>query len=542
MARVNLILSSISLFLAIGVTQVRANTVFIHPVPVLHAALPTGTTHQVELSTNGIGWTPSGVLVAGSGTTNSVRLDVLPANVQFRYVLVGATSVVFPAVSTTLSLSNYFKSAVEVHIQTTTSLVQHSWTLRRITFPDLNGHFLHAFRFPTQQVEAIRAYEPGNPMVLATVANYSPNPSGASLGGFGPVADDMPPLYRDGFMATACDWFFHRDGTNAAAAGECYEFAGPLGLTTVMVSDVAFAPTGTCASGRSYFDIGQAAYTNLFAESGGYGTATYRLVPAPVTGSVKMFVASAGLFTFSLTPYNHRAGVRSLEVQFAGGTWSNLPRSLGNRFDYVGLYTGFPMQVRITSRFGEVVTFPPINVITTGARYVASSQFAVFPDLETKPEWILSPIYVNDFSRILGDRWSVTPFGGVAFNPTNPGAAFQGSAGLSITNLATSSGFILGAPRRFSTPPDGLLEFAVRSGTTGVLDNVNLRVDGFTSTGTSTNSSLIRLPTITTNWQVLRIPLEPARTPPRIGSIFVINHSASSSASLRLDSIFFRQP
>ncbi len=542
MARVNLILLSLRLFLAVGVTPVLANTVFIHPVPVLHAALPTGTTHQVETSTNGIVWNPSGVLVSGSGVTNSVRLDMLPMNIQYRYVQVGTTSVVLPAVTSALSLSNYFKLAVEVHVQTKTSLVQDTWTLRRITFPDLNGHFLHAFRFPTQQVEAIRAYEPGKPMERATVANYAANPTSVSLGGFGPVADDMPPLYRDGFMATACDWFFHRDGSNAAAAGECYELAGPMGLTTVMVSDVAFAPTGTCASGLSYFDIGQAAYTNLFIESGGYGTATYRLVPAPVSGNVKMFVAASSAFTFSLTPYNYRAGVHSLEVQFAGGAWSNLPRSLGNRFDYVGLINAFPMQARITSRFGEVVSFPPINVITTGARYVASSQFTVFPDLETKPEWILSPIYVNDFSRILGDRWSFTPFGGVTFNPTNPGAAYQGSAGLSITNLATSSGFILGAPRRFTTPPDGLLEFAIRSGTTGVLDNVNLRVDGFTSTSTSTNSSLIRLPTITTNWQILRIPLGPAKTPPRIGSIFVINHSASSSASLRLDSIFFRQP
>lgn len=520
----------------------EANTVFLRHVPVLHASLPTGTTHQVETSTNGIAWTPSGVLVAGSGVTNSVRLEVLPPNVQFRYVQVGATSVVLPAVSTALSLSNYFKSAVEVHIETSTSLVQNAWTLRRVTFPDINGHFLHAFRFPTQQVEAIRAYEPGKPMESATVANYAANPTNVSAGGFGRVADDMPQLYRDGFMATACDWLYNRDGANAAGAGECYELAGPMGLTTVMVSDIAFAPTGTCSSGRAYFDIGQPAYTNLFAEGGGYGTATYRLVPAPVSGNLKLFVFSTGPFTFALTPYNYRAGVHTLEVQFTGGSWSNLPRSMGNRFDYVGFYTALPMQVRITSRFGEVVSFPPINAITSGARYVASGQFTVFPELATAPEWILSPIYVNDFSRILGERWSATLFGGVALNPTNPGAAYQGSAGLSITNLAAFSGCILTSPHRFPLPPDGLLEFAIRSGTTGVLDNVNLRVDGFTPAGTSTNSSLIRLPTITTNWQVLRIPLEPARTPPRIGSIFLINNAGSSSASLHLDSMFFRQP
>lgn len=524
---------------------VQGGTVSIQRTPILTATLPTGTTFEVDASTNGTTWVPTGILVAGSGVPASVRLDGASDRLQYRYSRVGATALVTPTVTLGLNLSNNFPGATELRIESTPQLSASAWTLQRSIYPDLNGAFLSAWRSPGPTSHFARTVQPATPTEIATVASYFANPSNLGFAGFGLVVDDMPQLYRDGFLAAACPAFYHRGGSNAAAAGECYEFFGPVGTATVMVADMAALwPTGTCDSGRSYFDIGISAFTPLFGVSGGTGIATYRLVPAPVTGNLKLVVVNYfNAFSFQFRVYNHRAGVAKLELRGTGSsTWVDLPREQNNAFTYTGLAPVYPVSIRATSRFGEVVEFPPIPSLATGQRFAATNQFAVFPALEPAPAWILPPVYRDDFGGVPGWRWTVTPFGGVTVNPTNPAAAFQGSAGLSVSNWLAFSGMVFASPQRFAKPPDGLLEFAVRSATPSTVSNLTLQIAGFDPAGMSATSSTLQLPAVSNAWRVLRVPLDSALTPFYIKDFRLLSGGGGAPGPVYLDSIFFRQP
>jgi hypothetical protein len=199
------------------------------------------------------------------------------------------------------------------------------------------------------------------------------------------------------------------------------------------------------------------------------------------------------------------------------------------------------MSVRVTSRFGEVVEFPPIHAISTGARHTASNQFSVFPALDPKPVWILSPVYTDDFSSRLGEKWTASTYGGATVNPTDPVAAYQDAAGLSISGLAAFSGAIFTRTRAFPPPADGSFEFAIRSGST-TASNLRIQFGGTSATGESAVSAEIQLPDISKSWSILRIPLGPARTPQRMRDFRILNNTGATMPPIYLDSIFFRQP
>ncbi|RYD61886.1 MAG: hypothetical protein EOP83_16000, partial [Verrucomicrobiaceae bacterium] len=77
--------------LAYAVAQ--ADELKIVRTPVVRASLTAGTTWQVESSQGGGPWTPSGVLVAGSATMASARLDGMPDTASYRLMRIdgGAT-------------------------------------------------------------------------------------------------------------------------------------------------------------------------------------------------------------------------------------------------------------------------------------------------------------------------------------------------------------------------------------------------------------------------------------------------------------------
>jgi len=531
--------------LVIGSVKAGGGTVAIRRTPILNATLPSGTTYQIEYSSNGIiPWLPTGVIVAGTGSPSSVRLDGFSDRLSYRYSRIGATALVTPVITNGLSLSNSFPGAVELRIESTTALTSNAWMFRKFAFPDFNGTFINAVRTPTQAFEFFRAGQPAVPLDLASVVSYTADPN-SGYAGFGSVADDMPQLYRDGFIGAVCPAFYHRGGSNALAAGECYELTGPIGTATVIVADMDdVAPAGTCDAGRSYFDIGTPAFTNLFAESSGVGTATFRLVPAPVTGNLKMYVPiSSGGFYFELRPYNHRAGISKIEIRSTGSsTWVDLPRAVYNSFIYSGGAATFPLSVRVTSRFGEVLHFPNIASLSAGQRLTATNQFAQFPGQAPAPVWILPPVYRDSLSNILGGTWTVSPYSGPVVNLANPNAAYQGAAGLSISNLTAFSGVIFNSPLRFSQPADSTLEFAIRSATATAATNLAVQINGYDNTGAAANSSTVLLPAIDHTWRVIRLPLVPALAPFQIKSFRIMNNAATTLPPVYLDSIQFRQP
>lgn len=333
---------------------------------VLGATLPTSTTWQVEQQQPGGAWTATGVLVGGTGSAVTVRLDGFPSTASYRFQrVVGAVATLTPGLSTGWSLVGQEAAGTgQVVIESSADLSAAGWSQTALVYPDANGRYVRAIRGPLGVRGFFRAEVPALPVADASVTAHDPSPPYNGTAGFGPVYDDMPQLFKDGFIGALDPVEYNRGGQNAAAAGECFELAGPFGRTTVIISDTTTAPAGTVTAGRSFFDLGPNAYEVLSGgpESGAL-TAGVRLVPAPVTGNVKFFVpVSSGPFYAEFRAYNHRAGVSKLEIRNNGSsTWIELPRNITNSFVFTSGTGGaaqllYPLQVRVTSRFGEVVS------------------------------------------------------------------------------------------------------------------------------------------------------------------------------------------
>lgn len=527
---------------AVIISTATANTTTIGHTPILTATLPTNSTYQVEASTDGTTWTYTGVLIAGSGASSSVRLDGFPANSNYRLSAVGVVNVVTPAISFGVHVGASFPATTEVRIESVNQLGASNWTNRFFAFSNLHTGVVAPLPPPLSSNEFFRAMQPASPLVLGTVSGYPPDTNN-TLAGYGLVADDMPSIYRNGFTAAVCPAVYHRGGNNAAAAGECYELVGPQGKTTVMVADTTPSfPQRTCDVGQPYFDIGIPAFTNIFDQDTGFGIATFRLVPAPVTGNIKMVcVLAAGGYYIELRPYNHRAGVSKLEVQTNGGSWIELPRTDYNSFVYnTGTPLEFPFNTRITSRFGEQVTFPPINSLSSGGdRFTANGQFNVFPDMGPEPVWILPPVYTDALTNVLGGDWGASAYGDGIINPKYSGSVYQGSHSLQISGMSGFGGVYFNGPIKFPLKAHSYLEFAIRSEGAAIA-NLKVQIHGINSSGAASQSAPVTLPTIDSTWRVFRIPLEPANAPDQISHFLLMNSTSSTLPNINLDSIAFR--
>jgi len=531
-----------AMLLLIGGYYASGGTVALLRTPILNATLAGGT-YQVEVSTNGSVWQPTGVLVVGNSSPSAVRLDGYSTRLAYRYAQVGTTEIVVPTVTQGLSLSNTFPGATELRIEANPTLSSNNWSFSKFVFPDFNGALISPVSTSTQRVEFFRTVQPAQPLKVAAITSYPADPN-MGVSGFGPVADDMPQLYRDGFICAPCVTLYNRDGANAAAAGECYELTGPVGVTTVMVADENdFPPAGTCEIGVTYFDIGNIAFTNLFAESTGSGTATCRLVPAPVTGNVKLLaVANYDGYYVELRPYNHRAGINKLEIRVNGSSnWTELPRAAYNSFIYNG-NPPFPMEVRVTSRFGEIINCPPISALTTGQRLSASNQFVIFPEQAPAPVWKIPTVYTDNLNDQYGGKWYAIPYGGAIVNPQDASAAYQGTAGISISDFGSFNGVTFYGPNRFPKPTDGSLEFAIKTSNGTPTTQLALEFSGVNEFGLSVDSSTVQLPAISNNWQTIRIPLDQVHVPFRIQQFRLMNSSGTPAPPTAVDAIRFSQP
>jgi hypothetical protein len=213
-----------------------------------------------------------------------------------------------------------------------------------------------------------------------------------------------------------------------------------------------------------------------------------------------------------------------------------------NSFLHDGSALAFPLSVRVTSRFGEVVDFPAIAAMQKNARFIANTQFVNFPALAPAPVWFQPPVYTDSLSNLLGGQWAPAPYLGVTVNPTYTSAAYQGTASLQISNLTSFSGVVFLHPRRFPRPPDGILEFAVRSGTAAAVSNLAVRFAGFDAGGGAASSLTVSLPAIDAAWRIFRIPLAPALAPAQIKELRFLNNSPTPVSSVLLDEIRFRHP
>ncbi|HOC58099.1 MAG TPA: hypothetical protein PKI20_20945 [Verrucomicrobiota bacterium] len=534
-----------------------AATVGLEPVPSLEAALPAGTTYEVEYKT-GNSWAPSGVLIAGNGYSNLVRLHGSPQATAYRLAQVGGTNTVTPAVTFGLGLAAQGTEPTGVAFQTAPRLTHsNSWTHLACSTPDANGRCVARLPEPLSTQAFFRSKTPSG-LALADVVPYSsPYLTNGGAAGYSSIPyAEQPQLLHDGYVVAPCSQFYNRGGQFAAAAGECYEFAGPAGNVTVLVSDFNDSPpAGACSSQRPFFDMGSPAYDAMTANGSGSCLSTYRLVPAPVTGNVKMTLTSALNLMDNcymvLLVYNHRAGVSKLEIRgpasgSTGGNWTELPRDRFNQFTFLDpnfIPAGFPLDVRVTSRFGEVVTFPPITSMYQGEPYTANSQFAVFPSLDPVPVYVPQPVYTDGLTtNFLGAQWFLQSWGALAANSAHTAAAYTGSASLLLSNINAYAGLAI-ITSQYQPSTNAWLEFAAKSATVSTVTNLCMSFDGIQSASGGTATSLtIALPAIGDSWRLFRIPLQPAQAPRFISQIIFLNASSGSAPPVLLDAMSFLQP
>ena len=520
--------------------------------PVLNATLPTASTWQVEVQESGTGaWVGSGVLVAGSGAAVSVRMDGWPGEAGYRFQRVaGATATISPTLGTGWHLAGQEPGAGQLAIESSADLA--GWAQAALLFPGTDGRYVRAVREPLGARGFFRARVPSAEMAVgdASVTSYERGPGYAGAAGFEAIGDDMPAIFQSGFIGALSPTEYHRGGENAAAAGECYELAGPFGRTTLMISDLTTAPAGTIDVGRSYFDISTTPYPILSGgPDSGALTAGFRLVPAPVTGNVKLFVpTTSGPYYVELRPYNYRAGVKKVELKNGGSsTWQELPRSPFNSFVFSAggsvLPLSFPVEVRVTSRFGEVVSFPPIASLTSNQKITGSAQFTVFPELAPMPERRLRPAYVDRFTSLPGQMWSYGPYGGSSVTEVDTAVAYEGTASARISGLANYAGVTFSAYPDFPRPEFGVLKLAIRSASPVAADQLGMSVFGANSPGGGAiqYSGVVQLPAVSTSWQVFQIPLQASGAPPVIWGFSIYARIAGALPNVWLDSIGFEE-
>ncbi len=522
--------------------------------PVLSASLPASTTWQVEQQDASGGWTGTGVLVGGSGAAVSVRMDGFPAEAEYRFQRVsGGAGTLTPALSSGLALVGEQPGAGQVLIEGSTDLSATGWSDLTLLYPDAGGRYVRAIREPLGPRGFFRSKLPVLPVGDASATSHLPVPPYEGAAGFGAVYDDMPQIFKDGFIGALDPVEYHRNG-NAAAAGECYEMAGPFGRTTVIISDTTEAPAGTVEIGRSFFDLGPNAFQVMSGgPSTGGLTAGVRLVPAPVTGNVKLYVPAAGssIYYTELRPYNYRAGVKSVEIQNNGSsTWVSLPRTVYNSFVYQAAGAvpplAFPVKVRVTSRFDEVVTFPSIAALADGQKISGPAQFTVFPEsaLAPVPERRLRPIYHDSLTNFPGEMWGAYPYGGAAVTEVDHGVpAYGGSAAsLKIAGYGAFAGVNFQAYPDFPRPEYGVLKLAIRSASPIAAGQLGVSIFGANApaSGTIAYAAGVDLPAITTGWQLIQIPLEASKAPPVLWG-FTLYSGTAALPEVWVDEVAFEK-
>lgn len=524
-----------------------ADVLRIGKTAVLSGTLPAGTGWQVETQEGGGPWTGTGVIVAGQGSVATVRMDGWPGEAGYRFQRVdGGATVTGSVVSDGWHLAGSVTAAGPPPVLIQASENLGTWTPQEWVFPALDGSYARVLGTLPGARGFFRAATgadglPGD----ASVTQYSPPPPYQGSADYGPLYADMPQIFKDGYVTAIASTEFNRGGEIAAAAGECYELAGPFGSTTVIVSDEAPSPpAGTVDAGRGYFDLGLEPFKVLSGGPvDGILTVSSRLVPAPVTGNVKLYVVpGSNPFYMALRPFNHRAGVSKMEFLNNGSSsWVTMSRQAGNRFVYTGgPQVVYPVQVRVTSRFGEVVTIPGISSLNDGQKITGPAQFTVFPDQGPVPQRRIRPVYQNSLASVPGDTWGASGYGGATVTAADTVVKYSGTASLRINGLAGFSGVNLLNVAAFARPENGVLKLAIRSASAVTAGQVQVRISGLNAPGGSAaNSAFIPLPALTTGWQVVRFPLEASGTAVVVNGLSIVNGTSATLPNVWLDEVEF---
>ena len=194
--------------------------------------------------------------------------------------------------------------------------------------------------------------------------------------------------------------------------GICYEVIGPKGAIRAMIVDMCPADSANplCHGQHIHFDLTKEAFSLIGYEETGGADITFREVSCDVEGPVKVHVNDgSSQWWMSLLVFNHALGVSKLEYNL-DGKWVASKRSDSNHWVIVpkeGSVLSFPINVRITSKAGSVVTVS-VKSSTSGSVYSAGGQFSVGNSVSKEcceaPE-TFSTIYADELTSNWHD-WS----------------------------------------------------------------------------------------------------------------------------------------
>ncbi|MDQ1232818.1 expansin (peptidoglycan-binding protein) [Paenibacillus sp. SORGH_AS306] len=163
-------------------------------------------------------------------------------------------------------------------------------------------------------------------------------------------------------------------GVKAALAGAYLEVQGPLGKTTVYVTDLY--PEG--ANGA--LDLSPNAFAAIGDMSKGKIDIQWKVVKTPITGNFSYRIKEgSSQWWAAIQVRNHKYPVMKFEYEKAG-QWISLPKTDYNHF--VGEKMGNqPLKVRITDIRGKVVTdiLQPLPSEATSSPYIVAGNVQ-FPD------------------------------------------------------------------------------------------------------------------------------------------------------------------
>jgi hypothetical protein len=201
----------------------------------------------------------------------------------------------------------------------------------------------------------------------------------------------------------------------------------------------------------------------------------------------------------------------------------------------------FPVQVRITSRFGEAITFPAISSMADNQRFTGPAQFTTFSPLAPVPERPLRPVYREGLTFVPGDQWSAMPYGGASFTATAPTLPYRGERCARLGGLGNFGGVVFSGYPEFPRPEFGVLKLAVRAGTALPADRVGLIPYGrAASTPAQINGQLVHFPPLSPAWQVIEIPLETS-TPAVIWGFSIVGRIGGALPDIWLDEVSFER-
>eukprot|EP01132_Coremiostelium_polycephalum_P005237 gene5237-6518_t len=228
--------------------------------------------------------------------------------------------------------------------------------------------------------------------------------------GYGPLMGPTGPGHR--MIAAAATQLYNQSAT----CGECFHIYGPEGETTVVIVDQCPDP-GYCDTSFPHLDLSPQAFQAVGGPNVGVIQTTVKKVSCDyVKGNINAFMKDSDTTEawFEFMVYNHKVGLKNVDIETVDGKVIPLLRRSYNYWTYNQGGAKFPIIARVYSIYGERVDIY-IDTPKGGVIHQGSGQYSE-PASEFKDS-CKAPLSI-DSSGYIYNNGLVKPMG---FNHPNLG-------------------------------------------------------------------------------------------------------------------------